>query len=58
MRELSVSEARAEALTVLLRCLLRRMPDADRKALLLAAAEEAADSGVPAICEELRYLFA
>lgn len=54
---LSTSEARAEASTILLRLLLRRLAREDVRQLEADCLREAQSIGHPAITEEVEWLF-
>lgn len=57
MTDLTVSEARAEAVTVVLKLMLEKMKPDRRKELMDAAQEEAIDIGHPAVIDEMAWLF-
>ncbi len=56
MPRLSESEARAEAVAIVVRIMLDRMTDNEFLTLVADADLEARDMGVPAVCEELEWL--
>lgn len=55
--QLSTSEARAEACTIVLRLLLQRLSDSQAKRLLAASLLEAQSTGHADIAEEVAWLF-
>lgn len=55
--QLTTSEARAEACTLLLRLWLRLLPEGEAAWLRAAAMLEAKDIGHPDITEEVEWLF-
>lgn len=59
MTNLTTSEARAEALTIVLQILIYRyMPKNERAAVYAKARKEAADTGSLSIVDETAWLFA
>jgi hypothetical protein len=57
MTDLTTSEARAEAATIILRLMLKMLTPKQRKKMKVGARAEATDIGVPAVEEEIDWLF-
>jgi hypothetical protein len=57
MTNLTMSEARAEAVCVVLKLMLNDLRPGRRDALMRAAQQECADIGHPMVMEEIDWLF-
>jgi len=57
MTDLTTSEARAEAATIVLRLMLEMLTSKQRKKMEARAKAEGADIGLPAVEEEIGWLF-